>query len=182
MGFWVAMTMNGVPSGCVWVSIVTWRSSMHSSSADWVLGEARLISSPRTMLAKIAPGLNSKSRCSWLKTLTPVTSVGKQIGGELEPAERAIDRSRDGFGEHRLADAGYVFDQQVALGDQGDQGEADLGVLATHDLLDVGLDLVEALREALPILWAFPDFHDHLRGNPAIVRHIGGNESRGARG
>src|SRR5438552_12471344 len=35
------------------LSTVTWRSSMASSSADWVLGEARLISSPRTMLAKI---------------------------------------------------------------------------------------------------------------------------------
>ena len=47
-------------------STVTWRSSMHSSSADWVFGEARLISSPTTMLAKIAPGLNSNSRRSWL--------------------------------------------------------------------------------------------------------------------
>ena len=64
MGFCVAMTMNGVPRGCVTVSTVTWRSSMHSRSADWVLGEARLISSPSTTLAKTAPGLNSKSRCS----------------------------------------------------------------------------------------------------------------------
>jgi len=39
---------------------------MHSSSADWVFGEARLISSPTRMFAKIAPGLNSNSRWSWL--------------------------------------------------------------------------------------------------------------------
>jgi len=31
---------------------------MHSSSADCVLGEALLISSPTTMFAKIGPGLN----------------------------------------------------------------------------------------------------------------------------
>ena len=33
--------------------------TMHSSRADWVLGEARLISSATTMLAKIGPGRNS---------------------------------------------------------------------------------------------------------------------------
>ena len=46
-------------------STVTWRSSIASSSADWVFGEARLISSATTMLAKTAPGLNSNSRVSW---------------------------------------------------------------------------------------------------------------------
>ena len=56
MGFWVAMTMNGGSIGCVTLSMVAWRSSMHSSRLDWVLGEARLISSARTMLAKIGPG------------------------------------------------------------------------------------------------------------------------------
>ena len=45
-------------------STLTWRSSIDSSSADWVLGDARLISSPTTMLAKMPPGLNSKSRVS----------------------------------------------------------------------------------------------------------------------
>lgn len=53
---------------------------MHSSSADWVLGEARLISSPTTMLAKIAPGRNSNVRVSWLNTLTPVMSLGSRSG------------------------------------------------------------------------------------------------------
>ena len=87
----------------------------------------------------------------------------QQVGGELEPAEGAVDRSSDGLGEHRLADTRYVFDQQVSFGDQRHEGESDLRVLAAHDLLDVGLDLAEALREALPILWSFPYFHDHLR-------------------
>ena len=80
MGFWVAMTMNGASSSYVVPSTVTCRSSMHSSSADCVLGEARLISSPTTMLAKIPPGRNSNSRVSWLKTETPVTSEGSRSG------------------------------------------------------------------------------------------------------
>jgi hypothetical protein len=35
--------------------MVTWRSSIASSSADWVLAGARLISSASTMLVKIGP-------------------------------------------------------------------------------------------------------------------------------
>ena len=88
--------MNGVPRVCVSVSTVTCRSSMHSSSADWVFGEARLISSPSTMLAKIAPGLNSKSPVSWLNTLTPVTSVGSRSGVNwIRRNEQSIDRAID---------------------------------------------------------------------------------------
>jgi hypothetical protein len=53
---------------------------MLSSRADWVLGLARLISSPMTMFAKIGPGLNSNSRVPWLKTETPVMSLGSRSG------------------------------------------------------------------------------------------------------
>ena len=80
IGFCVAITMNGVSRWYVVPSTVTCRSSMHSSSADWVLGEARLISSPTTMLAKTPPGRNSNSRVSWLNTDTPVTSEGSRSG------------------------------------------------------------------------------------------------------
>ena len=76
-------------------STVTWRSSMASSRADWVLGEARLISSPRTMLAKIAPGWNSKSPRSWLNTLTPVTSEGSRSGVNwMRRTEQSMERAR----------------------------------------------------------------------------------------
>ena len=75
-------------------STVTWRSSMHSSSADWVLGEARLISSPTTMLAKIAPGLNSNSRVSWLQTETPVMSLGSRSGVNwIRRTEQSMERA-----------------------------------------------------------------------------------------
>src|SRR5436309_5994973 len=68
---------------------------MHSRSADWVLGLARLISSPSTMLAKMAPGLNSKSPRSWLNTLTPVMSVGRRSGVNwMRRNEQSMDRAR----------------------------------------------------------------------------------------
>jgi hypothetical protein len=53
---------------------------MTSSSADCVFGEARLISSAMTMLAKIGPGWNSKPRLAWLKIVTPLTSEGSRSG------------------------------------------------------------------------------------------------------
>ena len=54
--------MNGRGTGYGTESTVTCRSSITSSSADWVFGEARLISSASTMLANTAPGRNSNSR------------------------------------------------------------------------------------------------------------------------
>ena len=50
--------MNGASSWCVVPSTVMVRSSIDSSNADWVLGEARLISSASTMLANSGPGWN----------------------------------------------------------------------------------------------------------------------------
>ena len=61
IGFWVASTKNGSGRRWVFPSTVTERSCIASSSADWVLGEARLISSANTTLAKIGPGLKTKS-------------------------------------------------------------------------------------------------------------------------
>ena len=61
MGFWVAMTMNGSPTSWRTPSTVTFGSSITSSSADWVFGEARLISSASTIVAKIGPRWNSNS-------------------------------------------------------------------------------------------------------------------------
>ena len=74
-------------------STLTWRSSIDSSSADWVFGEARLISSPTTMLAKIPPGLNSKSRVSEFQIETPVMSLGSRSGVNCtRRTEQSIER------------------------------------------------------------------------------------------
>src|SRR6185437_1670408 len=94
IGFCVAMTMKGVSSRYVTPSTVTCRSSMHSSSAACVLGEARLTSSTRRRFANTGPGRNSNSLVCWLKTLTPVTSDGRRSGvnwrrEKLQSSERA---------------------------------------------------------------------------------------------
>ncbi|MNI51935.1 hypothetical protein D3C85_1195310 [compost metagenome] len=60
--------------------MVTWRSSITSNKADWVLAGARLISSTRIILPKIGPFLNSKSPVLVLKMGVPKTSEGIKSG------------------------------------------------------------------------------------------------------
>ena len=43
---------------------------MHSSSADWVFGEARLISSTSMRFANTGPGRNKNARAFWSQTVT----------------------------------------------------------------------------------------------------------------
>ncbi len=74
--------------------MVTCRSSIDSSSADCVLGEARLISSPITIWEKIAPGLNSKSRRCWSQMETPVMSDGSRSGVNwMRRTEQSTERA-----------------------------------------------------------------------------------------
>ena len=74
--------MNGSGSSLADPSAVTWRSSMASSRADWVLGGVRLISSARNRLVKIGPSRNRKLRSpsSGSNTSWPVTSDGIRSG------------------------------------------------------------------------------------------------------
>ena len=60
MGFWVAMTRNGEGTACDVPPIVTWRSAITSSSADWTLAGARLISSASRKFANTGPSSTSK--------------------------------------------------------------------------------------------------------------------------
>ena len=62
-------------------STVTWFSCMHSSSADCVFGDARLISSTSSRFVKTGPRPEARTRSTrWSKTLTPVTSEGSRSG------------------------------------------------------------------------------------------------------
>jgi hypothetical protein len=85
--------------------------------------------------------------------------AGKQIGGELNAPEGAVHRPRDGLGEHRLADAGYVLDEHVTLRHQPHEGQPNLPALALDDAFDVRLDPFEALREQLPFRGVFDCLH-----------------------
>src|SRR2546423_970706 len=91
------MTMNGGSSAYVTPSTETWRSSMHSSSAACVFGEARFTSSTRSRFAKTGPGRNSNSFRCWLKTLTPVTSDGSRSGVNWRRAKRQSSERASAF-------------------------------------------------------------------------------------
>ena len=72
-------------------STVTWPSAIASSSADWVFGVARLISSTSRTLPNTGPARKTNSRSRWSYTVSPVTSVGCRSGvhwirDETEPS------------------------------------------------------------------------------------------------
>ena len=62
------------------VSTETWPSAITSSSADWVRGEARLISSASRIEVNTGPSRNSKVCSFWLNTETPRMSDGSRSG------------------------------------------------------------------------------------------------------
>src|SRR6266702_7288523 len=76
--------MNGSGSGRPSPSTVTWRSSMASSSAAWVLGGVRLISSARSRLVNTGPSRKRKEPApearSCSKMVWPVMSEGIRSG------------------------------------------------------------------------------------------------------
>jgi hypothetical protein len=91
------MTMKGGSSRYVTPSTDTWRSSMHSSSAACVFGEARFTSSTRRRFAKTGPARNSNSFRCWLKTLTPVTSDGSRSGVNWRREKRQSSERASAF-------------------------------------------------------------------------------------
>ena len=146
-GFCVAITMNGASSRRLTPSAVIWRSSIASSSADWVFGEARLISSASTMLAKSGPGFEAE-RLGGALVDADADEVGRQqIGRELDPLPAAVDRGRQRLGQAGLADAGHVLDEEVPFGEQAHHRQLDRVDLAVEHLGDVRGDRVEQLAE-----------------------------------
>ena len=63
---------------------------------------------------------------------------GQQVGRELDALEGAAERARQRLGQHGLADARHVLQQDVALAEQGDQQEVDDLLLADDDAADIG--------------------------------------------
>jgi len=77
-GFWVPMTKKGFFSGWVSPSTVICCSSIASSSALWVFGVARFISSASTQWAKMGPGWKLKRWLAGSKMDTPRISAGNR--------------------------------------------------------------------------------------------------------
>ena len=109
------------------------------------------------MLAKTGAGLElERRRFAWSKTDDAGHVARQQVGGELDAVERAVDGAGERLREHRLADAGHVLDEQVALGQEHGEGGRDRLALARDDGLDV---LHDARGERADLV----DAHDAAR-------------------
>ena len=113
---------------------------------------------------------------------------GQQVGGALDARELEADGAGERAGQRRLADAGQVLDQRVALGEHRDDeiGE-DVGA-HLGGLRDVGRDAAGEQAGRLELRVRQPPCavraihlagHRRSRGRPA--RHLCGLTSRGKR-
>ena len=75
----------------------------------------------------------------------------QEIAGELDSAEAAVDAAGQRLGERRLADARYVFQQQMPARDQGFDGPADDLGLAPKRPFDVVADRRDQRRGLLGV-------------------------------
>ena len=148
-------------------STVTWRSSIASSSADCVFGDARLISSASTTLAKTPPGRNSNSSAVRFHTDTPVTSDGRRSGVNWMRWQVPPIDAGDRLGQRRLADAGDVLDEEVALGEEAHEREVHLVALALDHALDVAEQSGEQAAERRVAARRGGGLnHEHLQSGP----------------
>ena len=122
-GFCVATTMKGCGRGRRSESMVTAPSFIASSSADCVLGVARLISSARTMLAKIGPGVELEPLGRRMKHGDPEHVGRERVARELDPPELEREAPPERPRERRLAHARDILDQDVPAGEQRRQDE-----------------------------------------------------------
>ncbi len=107
----------------------------------------------------------------------PGDVAGQQVGRELDAVECAGQAARQRPGEHRLAGARDVLDEQVALAQQRHERQPDLEVLAHDDALDVGRDALAGFLDLRQLLiphersrhpggcpWYRPPFRIQARG------------------
>ena len=72
--------------------------------------------------------------------------TGQQVGSELHALEGAVEGFRERLGQGGFADAGNIFDQQVAAGKKRDQGELNDVFLAENGAGDGALQLRDDVR------------------------------------
>jgi hypothetical protein len=92
------------------------------------------------MLANTGPGRNSKSALLTVVDRDAGDVAGQQVGGELQPTDRAVDGAGQRLRQRGLADPGHVLDQQVPFGEQGHERDPDDLGLADQHAFDVGGD------------------------------------------
>src|SRR5207248_11637605 len=63
--------------------------------------------------------------------------IWQQVRRELNPPESTTERAREGAGEHRLADARHVLEQNVPVAQERDQAQLDDRALPDDHAFDV---------------------------------------------
>ena len=122
--------------------MVTVRSCIASSSAAWVLGGVRLISSASSSSQKIGPLIRVKVAGLEVEQVGAEDVARHQVGRELDAAELQVERAGEALGQEGLGRARRAFQQDVAAGEQRGQHQVDGLGLADHGLGDLGADAV----------------------------------------
>ena len=120
--------------------IVTWCSCMTSSSADWTLAGARLISSASRKLAKTGPELDLEVGLAGPVDARPDEVGGHQVGRELDALEGAAEDVGEGLDGQRLGQAGDALEEDVAAGQEADEDPLEHPILADDDPSDLEQD------------------------------------------
>ena len=74
---------------------------------------------------------------------------GEEVDGELDAAEIEVQGFRDRVDQKGLREAGHAFQQEVAGGEEGDDGSFNDDVLSDHDLADALADVVKISGDSL---------------------------------
>ena len=150
--------MNGSCSACPVRPTVTRFSSIASSSADWVFGVARLISSASRSCVNTGPCWNWKWRrpaSSCEHDLRADDVRGHEVGGELDAGELQVQRIGKGLHQQRLAQPRHAFQQRVAGGEQAGEYAVHQVVVTDDAPLDLAPQRIEPLaceQEALLVV------------------------------
>jgi hypothetical protein len=123
---------------------VTCRSCIASSSAAWVLGGVRLISSARITLAKTGPRRNLNERCTGglvlLDHLGAGDVRGHQVGRELDAREGQRQRTRERRDHQRLGQTRHAFEYAVAAANSAMSSCSTTSILTDDHLAQLGPD------------------------------------------
>ena len=147
IGFCVATTKNGCGTWWVTPPIVTCCSAITSSSADWTLAGARLISSVEQEVDEHRAELDVE-RLAAAAVDAGADDVGRQqVGRELDAGERAADDVGERLGGERLGEAGHRLEQAVAAAEQADEQALEQPGLADDHLAQLEEDPLDGVGD-----------------------------------
>jgi hypothetical protein len=137
------MTKNGSGSGRVSPSVVTWPSSMASSRALCVFGGGPVDFVGQQHLREYRSGQEPETALVAVKDRDAEDVRRQHVAGELDARELESEQAGQGVRQSRLADAGQIFNQQMASCQQTAQGESGLRALAEDHRIGGGEDFAD---------------------------------------